>query len=96
MSKEIKSYVSQYVSNPEKITVIPNGVNAQRFSDDVIKNSHKESNYRFTVGFVGSLKPWHGLPILIDSFARFNRDYPESRLLIVGDGAEKDFFSGKC
>ncbi|AFZ54335.1 glycosyltransferase family 4 protein [Cyanobacterium aponinum] len=91
VSKEIKSYVSQYVSNPEKITVIPNGVNAQRFSDDVIKNSHKESNYRFTVGFVGSLKPWHGLPILIDSFARFNRDYPESRLLIVGDGAEKDF-----
>jgi glycosyltransferase involved in cell wall biosynthesis len=45
------------------------------------------------VGFVGSLKPWHGLPILIDAFARFQRNYPQARLLLVGDGKERDRLS---
>ncbi|MGF1590152.1 MAG: glycosyltransferase family 4 protein [Pleurocapsa sp.] len=32
VSREIKDYVSQYVTDTEKIQVIPNGVNPQRFT----------------------------------------------------------------
>ena len=89
VSREIKDYVSQYVTNPDKIQVIPNGVNPQRFSS-TLSARNTPSSEQFTIGFVGSLKPWHGLPILIDAFARFHPHHPQTRLLIVGDGTERD------
>ncbi|WP_366146284.1 glycosyltransferase family 4 protein [Crocosphaera sp.] len=85
VSDEVKNYVSQYVKNPNKIKVIPNGVNADRFNPKKIT-----SNGYFTLGFVGSLKPWHGLPILLDAFEKFHHHYPQSRLLIIGKGPESD------
>lgn len=89
VSREIKDYVSQYVTDKDKIQIIPNGVNPQRFSRNLSKRDIVSSE-GFTVGFVGSLKPWHGLPILIEAFAHFHRNYPHTRLLIVGDGTERD------
>ena len=89
VSREIKDYVSQYVQDTDKVKVIPNGVNPQRFSRSLSQRNTLSSDL-FTVGFMGSLKPWHGLPVLIDAFARFHRNYPQSRLLIVGDGKERD------
>lgn len=88
VSSGVKDYVCQYVSNVDKVRVIPNGVNAKRFSGDIF--AQKSSYSPFTVGFVGTLKPWHGLSILIESFASFHRIYSDSRLLIVGDGGERD------
>ncbi len=89
VSREIKDYLSQYVTDKDKIQVIPNGVNPQRFSQN-LSGTNAPSTSQFTVGFVGSLKPWHGLPVLIDGFARFHRNHPNTRLLIVGDGTERD------
>ncbi|MGF1541038.1 MAG: glycosyltransferase family 4 protein [Pleurocapsa sp.] len=86
VSREVKEYVSQYVRDAETIKVIPNGVNPQRFKLNLpVKNTKQ-----FTVGFVGSLKPWHGLPVLIEAFAAFHQQHPQARLLIVGDGKERD------
>jgi len=44
----------------------------------------------FTVGFVGTLKPWHGLSVLIEAYALVLERSPNARLLIVGDGTEKE------
>jgi len=41
------------------------------------------------VGFVGTLKPWHGLSILVQAFARLHCQDPHTRLLVVGDGPER-------
>jgi glycosyltransferase involved in cell wall biosynthesis len=38
------------------------------------------------VGFIGTLKPWHGLPTLVEAFAELYREDPTMRLLVVGDG----------
>jgi glycosyltransferase involved in cell wall biosynthesis len=40
----------------------------------------------FVVGFVGSLKPWHGVDVLLRAFERLRRDDRRVRLLIAGDG----------
>lgn len=88
VSSQVKNYLTNYV-NSEKVCVIPNGVNSDRFSLPVIPfvPTHPET---FVVGFIGSLKPWHGLSILTDAFARLHQRVPQARLLIVGDGPERN------
>ncbi|WP_414541755.1 glycosyltransferase family 4 protein [Nostoc sp. CCY0012] len=90
VSEEVKSYLMNYVDE-SKVYVIPNGVNPRRFSS--VNFSHSSEN--FTVGFVGSLKPWHGLSILTEAFAHLHQRVPNARLLIVGDGPERDNLSAE-
>ncbi|MBD2296775.1 glycosyltransferase family 4 protein [Anabaena sphaerica FACHB-251] len=85
VSEEVKTYLMNYVDS-SKVHVIPNAVNPERFS--TINTSTQSEN--FTVGFVGTLKPWHGLPILTEAFARLHQKVPNARLLIVGDGPERE------
>ena len=69
------------------IHVIPNGVNPAKFN---IKSSHGNRLHcgEFTVGFVGTLKSWHGVTELLKAFPSFLDRVPGSKLLIVGDGPE--------
>jgi len=64
-----------------RIRVIGNGVDPERFRGVAIKRGRP-----FTVGFVGTLKPWHGVDTLVDAFARLRAQVPDARLLVVGDG----------
>ena len=68
--------------------MIPDGVDPDRFPAG-FKPSFPGSPGEFTVGFVGSLKPWHGMPSLVEAFTLFHQRCPNSRLLIVGDGPER-------
>src|SRR6266702_784702 len=72
-----------------KIHVVPNGVSPRRFSPGLAPALPRLAG-AFTVGFVGTLKPWHGLSILVEAFAQLRRRHPQTRLLIVGDGPERD------
>ena len=69
------------------VHVVPNGVDPARFPKDLAPS--RPAPGRFTVGFVGTLKPWHGLPVLVEAFRRLHREDPASRLLLVGDGPER-------
>ena len=71
-----------------RVTVIPNGVNPQRFHVGVMP-ALPAAPGSFTVGFLGTLKPWHGLPVLADAVTALHRSAPKVRLLIVGDGPER-------
>ncbi len=87
VSEAVKIYLRQWVPG-DRLFVMPNGVNPERFSG-VINHGSSSENYYFTIGFVGSLKPWHGLDILIRAFAQLRQSIPEARLLIVGDGPQR-------
>ncbi len=43
----------------------------------------------FTVGFVGTLKPWHGLQTLVRAFGWLYAIDPTVRLLVVGEGPQR-------
>ncbi len=88
VSDEVAAYLNTYPEATGRIHVIPNGVNPHRFRPG-LSPSHPASPGTFTVGFVGSLKPWHGLDILVEAFDILFRVAPLSRLLIVGDGPER-------
>ena len=87
ISDEVCDCIAGVVDTTDKIRVMPNGVNPQRFPDT--RRSRREYGAPFTIGFVGSLKPWHGVDRLVSAFSVVHRKYSASRLLLVGDGPER-------
>lgn len=65
-----------------KVHVVPNGVDPARFAAPPPPSEDRP----FTVAFVGTLKPWHGLDTLVDAFALLRAAVPDAQLLVVGDG----------
>jgi glycosyltransferase involved in cell wall biosynthesis len=88
VSRAIVPYVEQYGGRRERVHVVPNGVDPARFPSH-LEPSVRGSDDTFTVGFLGSLKPWHGVTSLVEAFARVHRDNRSTRLLVVGDGPER-------
>jgi len=84
------------------VSVVPNGVTVERFADiekkvtaDLPISRYDDSD--FVVGFVGSLKPWHGIEVLIDAFSRLPDNDARNRLLIVGGkGKQKAELKDLC
>ncbi|GIV57794.1 MAG: glycosyl transferase [Rhodothermaceae bacterium] len=89
VSRAVAAYLNGFVEARGRVHVVPNGVDPRRFRPDVAPAPSVASARHFTVGFAGSLKPWHGLPVLAEAFARLRRHAPEARLLLVGDGPER-------
>ena len=89
VSEAVKEYIMRLTGRTRAVHVVPNGVDTDRFGPGIPPALPRVPE-RFTVGFVGSLKPWHGLGDLVNAFRMFVRTVPDSRLLIVGDGPERE------
>jgi glycosyltransferase involved in cell wall biosynthesis len=86
VSAEVVSYLEGYPEARGRVHVVPNGVNPERFRPRAPRPGDAGT---FVVGFVGSLKPWHGLPTLVEAFSLLHRRHRDTRLLVVGDGPER-------
>lgn len=86
VSRELADLLVDLGVEPERIAVVPNGVDMSLFPPAAAPAP--ASSDRFVIGFVGSLKPWHGLEVLGRAFELLSAD-PRYRLLIVGDGPER-------
>ncbi len=89
VSDEVAAYLEGFPCARGKVHVVSNAVNPERFPVDG-KPALAVPPGVFTVGFVGTLKTWHGLPLLVEAFALLHARRPGARLLIVGDGPELD------
>lgn len=85
VSEGLSGYLRQYLVQPGRIHVVPNGVNPHRFRPGLPAALKSESGI-LTIGFVGSLKPWHDLNTVVDAVATLRRSDSLARLIIVGDG----------
>jgi len=88
VSEGVATYLNTFPETNGRVSVIGNGVNPSRFPYPSKSTSKPENHY--TIGFVGTLKPWHGLHDLIEAFVNLRHDVNQVRLLIVGDGPERD------
>src|SRR6266545_6194944 len=88
VSRDVAGYVERFPEARGRVHVIPNGVDPTRFAPELVP-PRRESTRAFSIGFVGSLKPWHGLPLLLESFEAFHGRHPDALLMVVGDGPER-------
>jgi glycosyltransferase involved in cell wall biosynthesis len=90
VSEEVAGYLGGFVEAVGRVEVLPNGVDAHRFAPALSRRrlrSDRESGV--TIGFVGTLKPWHGTSLLLDALAQLREVHEGVQLLVVGDGPER-------
>ncbi len=89
VSENLKRFVAACGVPEERIHVLPNAVDVERFSAAATSTKIRaryQLHGKHLIGFVGSLKPWHGTDTLVAAFAQLQRTAPHAHLLIVGDG----------
>lgn len=75
------------------VEVIPNGVNLERFDKEPSTDwrprlsNHPDSG--MSVGFVGSLKPWHGVEILIEAVSIASAESSNLSLAVIGGSGKQ-------
>jgi glycosyltransferase involved in cell wall biosynthesis len=89
VSEQVAQQIRQNVLARGKTTTVPNGVDCRKFNSSSVDRS--ERNHGNTViGFVGTLKPWHGVASLLRAFSMVRAENPEVVLKIVGDGPQRE------
>jgi glycosyltransferase involved in cell wall biosynthesis len=84
------AYALDHGAAAHRVSVVPNGVNPARFP------TTDGPAGPFTVGFLGTLKPWHDTATLIAAFALLRAKYaPDARLLVVGDGPDRGHITAR-
>jgi glycosyltransferase involved in cell wall biosynthesis len=89
VSHALKRYIEAEGIPSYRVSCLPNGVDTQRFNpttDPTPMRARYDLGDRPVIGFVGSLKPWHGMEALFDAMSLLSARSEDQRLLIVGDG----------
>ena len=79
----------------EKIAVVPTGIEVERFSRALGDREKKEFKRRwkldesFVLGAIGRLSPVKGQETLIRSLPLVLEDFPDTKVLLVGDGPDE-------
>lgn len=77
----------------KKIVVFPNGVDVQRFRPEPKARNEVRASLGVDthplVTFVGNFYQWHDVVTLLDAFAQVLVTYPDARLILVGDGSQR-------
>src|SRR5262249_33318717 len=69
VSREVAAWVEKFAGTEGKVHIVPNGIRPERFPAN-LSPALPAPTGAFTVGFVGTLKAWHGLSILVEAFAQ--------------------------
>lgn len=94
VSNALRDCVLDQGVSADRVLVLPNAINESK----CVKA--KESAVRigpglraelgitsdFVIGFVGSLRKWHGIDFLIDAIPSIIRECPTSQILVIGSG----------
>lgn len=89
VSQSIKDFVDQFYPS-DRCSVIPNGVetedfNPERFDREALKEAFGLEG-RIVLGYVGSYKTWHGLPVSVELIQKLHATDARYALLLIGNG----------
>jgi starch synthase len=90
VSEPVIRWVRERVPTARTV-LVPNGVNVHRITP---RPPGQRNPARLTVAFVGTLKPWHGVPGLLHAVALANAQTPDPArcwgVLVIGDGPVRE------
>ena len=95
VSQRLHELVASCGVPKSRIHLQPNAVAPQRFAllhekgAALVRATHRLQD-KCVIGFVGSLKPWHGVETLLEAFEQMLAENKQVRLVIVGDGPERE------
>lgn len=91
VSNFVKEKIVEFGADPKKVTVIPNGVDADKFSPgsklEVREKLHLPSD-AFLFLYIGNLINRKGIDVLIKAFSQVNQSRADTGLFIIGDGPQ--------
>ena len=92
---------NQFKLKARKVLFIPNGVDTDYYSpnDDERERVRRELGLKesdLVVGFSGRLDPVKNFPFLMEVFERCVRADPSFKLVLIGDGPERNFIERFC
>lgn len=85
VSAELKRELVEDGAEADRIRVLPNGVDTALFAG---AEPAPRPDGRLAFGFVGGLRPWHGIGDMAAAFDRVAEEL-DARLLVIGDGPER-------
>ncbi len=89
VSTALKRFFADQGVPEDKMSVVPNGVDVERFHPDVDAGEVKRQyglHDKLIIGFVGSFHYWHGVEYFEEMIADLIRKYPDIHFLLVGEG----------
>jgi glycosyltransferase involved in cell wall biosynthesis len=93
VSRELKEYYTKWGIHPDKITVVPNGADENRFHPDLsgapVRIRYHMEN-RIVIGFIGSFHYWHGVDNLVNFIKQTLKAYSQTIFFLVGHGPMKE------
>ena len=93
VSRRLQEFVASCGVPESHIHILPNAVDPQRFAtadNGAAIRTQLQLDGKRVIGFVGSLKPWHGTETLCKAFHALHATAPHTHLLIIGDGPERE------
>ncbi len=83
----------------DKITVIPNAVNIEKFSygmsPDIELKKGLGLSGKTVLGFIGSFYAYEGLPLLLEALPKILKSNSDVRILLVGGGPQEELIKNK-
>jgi glycosyltransferase involved in cell wall biosynthesis len=89
VSSQLGEHVRSLGAEASRVHVMPNGVNPELFfpgARDPELRSRLGLNGGPVIGFVGGLRPWHGVEVLPELMERLSAKFGNLHLVIAGDG----------
>jgi glycosyltransferase involved in cell wall biosynthesis len=91
VSQALRTHVMQIGVTEDRVSVIPNAADPDVFLPSATLSPIRQElgwGDRFVIGFVGSMKPWHGVDTLLEAMHLLGGPDGPFRLLLVGAGPQ--------
>jgi len=97
LSDEVAREVVRLGVPRERIVLSPTAVDTDQFAPAARSASRRTAlglGDEFVVGWAGTFRRFQGIDTIVDGFGQLHRSDPRARLLLVGDGSEREHVEG--